>query len=266
MGLLSRASTLDNAVTLPGLAFSDFINKHSLKICAVLEQKDSNYCVADSIGFDAFSIATATSTVDFWAGICREGGKIFSYSGDEKAPLLQLFSFNQKDSFQEFSVYKNHNNKILLSSGQLSDEAVKDFENISDKDHQNNILSLNPLLQKGSEVLLLKLDILDAAKNFYESEYNNQLLNFECFLKGLLNEIYNRFACRYNISDTTIKVNAHSIKTVIFTDKAYSVELIKNHLINNLKDILDNYAAQIQIDYSGTADSCDKIESFLQAE
>ena len=49
-------------------------------------------------------------------------------------------------------------------------------------------------------------------------------------------------------------------------DKAYSVELIKNHLINSLKEILDNYACQIKIDYNGTADSCDKIESFLQAE
>lgn len=266
MGLLSRASTLDNAAAHHTLVFSDFINKYSLKICAILEQKDTDYYVSDSIGFDALSIASATSTVDFWAGICSEAGKIFSYSGNEIAPLLQLFSFNQKENIHELHIYKNQAKQILLSSEKLSDEAVKDFENISDKPHQNNIQSLNPLLKEGTVVLLLQLDILDAAKNYYEKEYKNQHLSFDSFLIALSNEIYNRFACFYNISDITIKTSSHIIKTVIFTDKAYSIELIKNHFISNLKEILDDYASQIKIDYTGTADSCDKIEAFLQAE
>ena len=61
MGLLSRANTLDELKNNPGLAFSDFINKHSLKICALLEKKANNYIVTNSIGFDAESIISATS-------------------------------------------------------------------------------------------------------------------------------------------------------------------------------------------------------------
>ena len=64
MGLLSRANTLDENKSNPGLVFSDFIIKHSLKTAALLEKKDSNYCVTNSIGFDAESILSATSHHD----------------------------------------------------------------------------------------------------------------------------------------------------------------------------------------------------------
>ncbi len=56
MGLLSRASTLDKTDNIPGLAFSDFINKHSIKTCALLQKEASNYIVKNSIGLDAYSI------------------------------------------------------------------------------------------------------------------------------------------------------------------------------------------------------------------
>ena len=56
------------------------------------------------------------------------------------------------------------------------------------------------------------------------------------------------------------------LKTVFVSGKAYSIELITSHMILNLKEVLENYAEQVQITFAGTADSCEKVKSFLQAE
>ena len=48
-------------------------------------------------------------------------------------------------------------------------------------------------------------------------------------------------------------------------DKTYSIELIANHLILNIKDLLEHYAELIIIDFSGTAESCAETQAFLQS-
>ena len=266
MGLLSRASHLDSAQNNPGLAFSDFIQKHSIKSCALLEKEASDYLVTNSIGFDACSVLSAKATADFWEGICKNPGEIYAFSGDERTKLLQLFSINLKDNIHELSVYKNSSSQILLFLGKLSKEAASDFENISSREHQNDVLTLNPLIKDGSVVLLFNIDCSNAIKKFYDSISKSNNIAYDYFLKTVLNEIYNRFTCIYSIPDTSIKNTDHSIKTVLVTDKTYSVELITHHMILNLKEVLEDYAEDIQISFEGTADSCDTIQSFLQAE
>lgn len=265
MGLLSRANTLDEIKSNPGLAFTDFINKYSLKTCALLEKKQADYVVTNSIGFDADSILSATSTVDFWDGICPNAGQIYSFKDSDKTKLLQLFSFNLKDNLHELSVYKNKASQILLCSGAITSLTTNDFETISSSQHENVVLNLNPLIKENTVVILLKIDFSEAIKGYYSGE-QNKIQDFEAFSKALMNELYNRFCCKYNISDTTRQINEYSIKTVIITNKEYSVELITHHIMLNLKEVLKDNAEFIQICFSGTADSCDKIQSFLQAE
>lgn len=265
MGLLSRANTLDELKSNPGLAFSDFINKYSLKTCALLEKKQADFIISNSIGFDAESILSATSTADFWDGICPNAGQVYNFKDSDKTKLLQLFSFNLKDNLQELSVYKNTASQILLCSGTINAECAKDFETISSAQHENNILNLNPLIKENTVVILLKIDFSEAIKGYYLSA-KDKISDFEAFNKALMNEFYNRFCCRYNISDTTKQINEYSIKTVIITNKEYSVELITHHIMVNLKEVVQDNADFIQICFSGTADSCDKIKSFLQAE
>ena len=265
MGLLSRANNLDEIKSNPGMAFSDFINKHYIKICALLEKKDTNYYVTNSIGFDALSILSATSTADFWEGICNTTGQIFTFKDFERTKLLQLFSFNMKDNLQELSVYKNKVSQILLCSGIIDDDTAKDFENIGSLNHETNIFNLNPLIKENSVVLLFQLDFSEAINSFYESQ-KYIISDFENFHKTIMNELYNRFSCRYNISDTTIKYNSSILKTVFITDKEYSIELITMHIILNLKELLNDSAELIDIAFMGTANSCDEVQSFLQAE
>lgn len=266
MGLLSRANTLDKIEKNPGLAFFDFIKKHSIKKCAFLEKNASNYIVRNSIGFDAQSILSATSTVDFWDGICKDSGKLYTYSNDNKVPLLQLFSLNLKDIVEEVYIYKNASFQILLSLEKPSEEALKDFENISNIEHKINVLNLNPLLKEGSVVLLFTIDISKASEAFYNATSKTSNLDYAFFLRALMNELHNRFICCYNNSDSTIKENDFCLKTIFITDKAYSSELIINHIKLNLKEVLEDYTDSINIHFAGNADSCEEIESFFQAD
>ena len=266
MGLLSRASTLDSEPELPGLAFSDFINRYSLKFCAVLESKDSDYFIQNSIGFDARSIISSISTADFWKGICPEKSKLYTFKGTDTSPLLQLFSFALKDFVKEISVYKNSSSKILICSGILSDKACEDFERVTNEEHIPDVLTLNPFVKDGSVVLLFKLNLSDAVRTFYEEEYITSSDDSEYFYNAVTNEITNRLSCIYNLPDSTVKAGTNTIKTVLVTDKTYSPALIKHHIILNLKEVLEKHAELIQFDFEGTADSCDAIQSFLQAE
>lgn len=265
MGLLSRANTLDEIKSNPGLAFSDFINKHSLKICALLEKNNNSYFVTNSIGFDAASLFSAVATSDFWDGICGKSANIYFFKDSERTKLLQLFSFQLKDKLSELSVYKNFASQILLCAGTINQEIAADFENIRNHSHQNDIYKLNPLIKENSVVLLLKLDFSQAIKGFYSSEKNDQI-SFDLFQKALMNELFNRFCCYYNLTDAVTLLDSGIIKTVFITNKEYSTELVSRHIILNLKEVLNTYAEKIQIFFSGSADTCDKIKSFLQAE
>ena len=264
MGLLSRASNLDEKI--PDLAFTDFILKHSLKFCALLEADNSNYYVSSSVGFDVNSIFTSISTVDFWKGICKETSKIYIYEGSELNPLLQLFSFYLKDNIKKLFVYKNSASRILICQDQLTKEITDDFENINSGRHNPDFLQLNPLIKENSTVLLLKLDFNNSIDNFINSEIKDKIIETESFKNACLNEIYNRFTCFYNSPDATVLFDNNILKTIIVADKAYSMELIKNHLLLNLKDILKESTKLVQIESAGTAASCDKVRSFLQAE
>ena len=266
MGLLSRANTLDKTEKNPGLAFYDFIKKHSIKKCALLEKNASNYIVKNSIGFDAQTILTATSTVDFWNGICKDSGKVYTYTNESKGPLLQLFSFNVKDYIQEVYVYKNSSLQIFISLEKLSDAAVKELEGINNDEHKINVQNLNPLLKEGSVVLLFNIDISKASESFYAAKSQSSNLDYALFSKALINEINNRFISYYNNSDSSIIVNDFCLKTVFITEKTYSTDLIINHIKLNLKEVLENYSDSLQITFAGKANSCEEIQSFFQAE
>lgn len=264
MGLLSRASNLDENSIIPGLAFSDFITKHSLKVCAMLEKNNTNYCIKHSIGFDALSILSASSTIDFWEGICKNTSQIYSFSGLKLAPLLQLFSENLKYDIKELYVYKNTSSQILISLNEVTNDIAADFENINEELHSVNIQQLNPQIKENSFILKFMLNFSEAIESFLSANEKHSSFNFEEIEKVISNEIYNRFVCYYNSPDATIADGKNALKSIFITGKAFSVELIVNHLIINLKEVLGNYAELIKIDYCGTADSCEQVKSFLQ--
>ncbi|MBP5519123.1 MAG: hypothetical protein J6X84_00895 [Treponema sp.] len=264
MGLLSRARVLDNN---PGLAFSDFVLKNSLKTCAVLELKDNNYFIAQSIGFDAFTISSSISTSDFWNGVCAENKKIY-YFDEQNAifPFLQLFSEAFKEDLSELSVYKNSKNQIFICKGKLSEQAAADFENLNDKTHQIDFEKLNQNIKSGSFVLKFEIDFCEAVESFLETEIAGQRQFFPEIKNAIFMELYNKFACNFNFVDATKYVLNGKIKTILIADKNYSVELITNHFILNLREVLANFAELINFEFLGTSESGAETQDFLKAD
>ena len=111
----------------------------------------------------------------------------------------------------------------------------------------------------------MKVDYSEAVESFISSKIKADEKMKSFIQSALSNEIYNRFICYYNSPDSTVYSDKNSIKTVIISDKTYSVELITNHLILNLKEVLEKSAELIQIDFSGTAESCAETQEFLQS-
>ena len=266
MGLLSRASTLDEKEITKKLAFTDFIIKHSLKACAMLVQDDVHYLINQSIGFDALSHIKSFSTSDFWNGIFKDSHKIHNFSGSELSPLLQLFSDSLKEQLKELYLYKNSNSDILLSFEEITSDMAKDFENIAVQTHSINIRELNPNIAEGSVLSEFIINCSEAIDSLILSELSSDKEHKAEFQKSIMNEIYNRFSCIYNYPDSTVISDETSLKTIFITDKTYSVDLLTNHIILNLREVLANHAELIEVEYCGKADSCEQIENFLQAE
>lgn len=264
MGLLSIASTLDSN---KGLAFSDFIKKHSLKNCAVLKINGNSYSVYNSIGFDGISIITATSTIDFWNGICNQPDiiKHFEKKDNSINPLLQLFSERMKENLENLYVVKNSSDHILISEQEITNQSLADFSELNDTKHLNKIEKLNSLIKENSFVLKFQIDFSEAIDSFLSSQKNpKDTINFE--RTALLNELYNRFICSFNNIDASTLTKDNILKTVFITDRNYSIELITNHIILNLREVLSDSAELTQINYMGTAESYTDTKNFLQAE
>ena len=113
--------------------------------------------------------------------------------------------------------------------------------------------------------LKFNIDYSEAVESFITAKMKSDIKNKSYIQSALLNEIYNRFICYYNSPDSTVLSGINTLKTVIITDKTYSIELIANHLILNIKDLLEHYAELIIIDFSGTAESCAETQAFLQS-
>ena len=268
MGLLSLASNLDETSVNPGLAFSNFILKHSIKCGAILEKTNADYYITDSIGFDGHSIICAVATADFWKGLCPEAKKIKKKKKNDNtlSPLLQLFSENLKDLLTNLSIYKNASNQILICNSNIDKAVTDDFDKIkSSEKHDNNIDKLNSLIKENTFVLKFILDFEEAAESFISSESKTNL-DSTILKKAIFNECYNRIISIYNISDATKKTSDYQLKTVFIENKNYSIEMITNHLILNLREVLQDYAELTQIEYTGTANSYSETKDFLQAE
>ncbi len=267
MGLLSMASHLDD-IPKQGLAFSDFILKYNFKNCALLEKNDNNFVISNSIGFDGESIVSASSTSDFWDGICPVKNKVYSLSqkDNSNAPLLQLFSENLKELAKEVNVCRSSDNKILLlCNSLLSDQAAKDLSLIDSSKHNCNTDSLNKFFKESSVLEMFQINLCEAAESFTLSK---KLIGKtkELIENAIANEFYNRFITIYNNKDASAYYDDGIINTVFILDKAYSTELIVNHLILNFREVLGTYADLAKINNLGKAQAYKDLADFLQAE
>lgn len=264
MGLLSRASHLD---VKPGLVFSDFIIKYSLKNCAILEKDDIYYSLKHSIGFDANTVNTISSTPAFWKGLCRVQGQIYHFekSDGSISPLLQLFPQKIKDELKEVFVCRGFSERIFLSLNNFKSEAAQDLDYIIPGFHNCNIENLSPLIKENTTVLKFSLDFTKAIGRFMGPDHHIREI-FNAKSPVYFDEFYNRLLCIYNQNDaTTVKENL-ILNTVFITDNNFPAKLIENHLKMNFKEVMESSADLIEINFVGEAKTAGDIKEFLQAE
>lgn len=267
MGLLSIASHLDENPK-QGLAFSDFILKHNFKIAALLEKTDNDYLITNSIGFDGESIISACSTSDFWDGICPEYGKLYEFSHNDNSisPLLQLFSLNLKDAVKDICICRSSENKILLViNSKISDDFLQDINLLDSTRHKCDTDTLNKFFKDSSVLETFQINLCEAVESFLLSSKVKSDFS-EALQKAIFNEFYNRFISSYNNKDASACPEEGVINTVFIMDRAYSTELIFNHLVLNFREVLGSFADLTKINNLGKVQSYKDIADFLQAD
>ena len=264
MGLLTMASNLDEHKSR-GLAFSDFIIKHSLKDCAILTKKQNDFLISNSINFDADSIIKSFSTVDFWNGLCNETKKIYNFSKSDNSytPLLQIFSEEKAEKINTIQLCKNDDGKILLVCNQiLNENIIKDFETIDDSNHLFDKDELKSHISEKSCFAKINISATEAVNNLIKAYDLEQSL----FEESIYREILNKLSVFYTYIDAVKYLNNGHYKYISVSDKKYSIELIKTHLLLNLKETLGSFSNLVQITCEGYTHNFTEIGSFFQAE
>ena len=170
-----------------------------------------------------------------------------------------------KENLENLYVVKNSSDHILISEQEITNQSLTDFSELNDTKHLIKIENLNALIKENSFVLKFQIDFSEAIDSFLSSQKNpKDTINFE--RTALLNELYNRFICSFNNIDASTLTKDNILKTVFITDRNYSIELITNHIILNLREVLSDSAELTQINYIGTAESYTDTKTFLQAE
>ena len=262
MGLLTKANTLDNE---KGMAFSDFVKKYKLKFCAVFEKNDNYFLIKNSIGFDGVSILSSLSTQDYWNGICSNLNELNIFSDDNRTlfPLLQLFSFAQKDDIKTIAIYRFSPNKIFMLCNQdFPKECINDLLTVNDSKESINFISLNRLITRESKVLKMTIDFQEAVESFLQAQVKDKE-KAALFMPSLCKEISNRFLCYFS-KDVSSCISNNSVKTIFVVTKDLTQEHLVNHIILNLSSVIGKYSEIINFSLDGTANSIPEIKEYLQ--
>lgn len=262
MGLIAKAGSLEPST---GLAFSDFVNKYKLRFCAVFEKDKNAFYIKNSIGFDGSSIISSCSTADFWDGICSSIKElnIFARENGTLKPLLQLFSFAQKDDIAAVSIFRLSQTKILMVCNQsFPKECTADLDCLEDKRNPIRLGTINHLITSKSKVIKMQIDFKDAADSFVQAQVIDRQ-RAEIFRKSVYNEISNRFLCFF-AKHVSFCPNEHTVRAIFVVTRDLTKEHLINHIILNLSGVIGRYAEKISCDISGSAVSIPEIKEFLQ--
>lgn len=263
MGLLSKANLLG---TSKRLAFSNLIKKYSINFFALFEKQDENFVIVDSLGFDGASILASTSTFDFWKGVLPEEKKLYNFDPVNN-PLFQFFSFYIKDNVKSICAFRFDNYILLIcNNNEIDSDFINSYINIEKKHENINVSNLNKAIGRDSYIYKMEIDLQEAIENYLISKKIKDSYVSDRFSKSLYNEISNRFCYLYNLYDASVLTDNNLIKTVFITNSNSSKELLINHIVLNLKEVIDNSAEIINFNFLGIAETYNDITNFLQGE
>lgn len=264
MGLLSKANLLEQN---KGLAFSNFISKYNISFFAIFELKQNNYVIVNSLGFDGSSIINSSSTVDFWNGVLSEENKLYTFSSkDLTNPLFQFFSFKIKDNVHKITVFKTANKIVLICNNDLPESVVYDFNKIDYSLKFTDLEKLNSFINNNSFIYKVEFDFQEAVESFLFSKKQKLNNSMEAYTSSLFNELSNRVLYNYTLPNSGIEFDDYKIKSVFICDSKTPKDLLINHLVLNFREVIENSAEIISIDFSGSIENFQELKDYLQVE
>ena len=261
MGLLSKASEIDNHVSL---AFSDFILKHNIKFFAIFRLRDNFYNIINSIGFDGKSIISSESSIDFWNGICENTEEIYNFTCYNKSlnPILQFFSFNMKDKINTVSLYKKENFIYMICNKEIDNLIISDLSNIDFSKTNISFEKINSSITSNTILNEIEVNLNEAVISYINSKHINTTFDYT---NVILNEMYNRFTilisplCTKRISDSKLRI-------LINTNHKISIQHLYSHIISIFTKVIGNSAELIDFNKLGEAESINDLNDFFQVE
>lgn len=264
-GLLKKANLLNQE---KGLAFSSFIQKYSKKTFALFTKTNNFYFIKTSLRFDGLSILSSYSTSDFWNGLIPGKNKVYNFIQNDNSlnKMLQFFSFNMKEKISMVSIYAMNDMIILLCNEEITDDFIHDISLLNADNKEFDLSRINQDYVSKYSVLKYKLNYLEAVESYVELKTKKQREISEIFKNALLSEISNRLNNYFYAPNLTITTKVFNNNIIIFSEEKVNAELLLNHLILNLRDVIENCAELIEVEYIGKAETYNEIKDFLKVE
>lgn len=274
MGLLNRANDLLTNETLynsknddtvnenKSFAFSDFLQKYNIFSFAICQLVDNYFLIKDSLGFDGktishFKISYAECDSLFNAN------NTFSTINIADYPFLNvLFSEDVKKKNKTFSFCKISSNFLMICNSEISADLLSDFLTTDNK--QNiDFERINQNILQNNNCMTVQINFQEAIETFFCSSSDKQITKQQ-FSSSIFTEICNRFLYWYDNKDFCKQFDDYTLKLVFFTKETIPSELLINHIIYNLKDVLENSAEIIDIQINYTNNLLE-IQDFFKA-
>lgn len=264
-GLLNKANLLSQQKD-KGLAFSNFIQKYSKKVFAILSKQNNFYFAENSHGFDGDSLFASYSTLDFWDGIIPEQNKVFDFTQNDNSlnTVVQLFSFNMKNDVNSVSIYSTGEKILILFNGTISDGFIRDFKQINYSCDSFDFNSINQSYLEKYSAEKYTVKYTDAVNNFITEKNKPELSNL--LSNALYNEIAGMFICNFHSPNCTVRTKNNDSKIVIFAEEKMEEELLQTHIQLSMKDIIGKYAKEVTVSYEGKAESFEELKEFLKVD
>ena len=242
LGLLKRSESILN--NIHELDFFNFITKYQISYSALFQKSGDYYFIDNSLGFDGSSIITSFSSKSFWDGTILEKNKLLSFYKEDNSisPFYQFLSEELKEKTRIIYILKNED-KILFV---CSEKEIKSLDNSNFIDDFNQLSEScnNNYNQSNSESI--KVDIHTALDKYILSQ-NIFSYNYNSFYKSLKNTIHNYLCLYFKYQNIFTSDNSFCITTPSF--KGLPQEMLKKHILLNLKEIIGEYTQFITFSF-----------------
>lgn len=243
--------------------FSDFIKKYNISSFAICQLIGDFFVIKDSLGFDGKTISHFLLSATDCNLIFSENKNIAVININNFDFLLNIFSDNQKQNNLEFSFCKISNNYLMICNCEITNDLLNSFSTVNNQ-HNIDFDLIKKNVSLNYNVYAVKIDFQEAIETFLCSCPHLKIEKNILFL-SIFAEIYNRFLFCYNFPYFCKQNENYILKSCFFTKEEIPEELLINHIIYNLKDVLENSAEIINITAEKTK-NFSEIQDFYRAE